>query len=157
MVGVDDNEIHEYINSSDSRFKPCISKIEEIYKLRGSRTRDFSDKITEILQAHLGNHWLWSKHDYTGAFIKINSVLGAHPADAFIHIVIASESLNNEFETFKSQFNSWGDTTIKKWGDLLDKSSRWTRYSSCKGKVQFKPLIIGITVGSSYHLCITDS
>ena len=124
MDGVDDNEIHEYINSSDSRFNPCISKIEEIYKLRGSRTRDFSDEITEILQAHLGNHWLWSKHDYTAAFIKINSVLGAHPADAFIRIIIASGSLNNEFETFKSQFNSWGGTTIKKWDDLLDKSSQ---------------------------------
>ena len=124
MVGVDDNEIHEYINSRDSRFEPCISKIEELYKQRGSRTRDFSDKITEILRDYLGNHWLWSKHDYTAAFIKINSVLGAHPADAFIRIVIASGSLNNEFEAFKSQFHSWGGTTIKKWDDLLDTSSQ---------------------------------
>ena len=124
MDGVDDNEIHEYINSSDSRFNPCISKIEEINKQRVSRARDFSDEITEILQAHLGNHWLWSKHDYTAAFIKINSVLGAHPADAIIQIVIASGNLNHEFETFKNQFNSWGGTTIKKWDDLLDKSSQ---------------------------------
>ena len=110
MAGVDDNEIHEYINSSDSRFNPCISKIEEIYKQRVSRTRDISDKITEILQAHLGHHWLWSEHDYTKSFIKINSVLGARPADAFIRIVIASGNLNTEFETFISQFNSWGAT-----------------------------------------------
>ena len=124
MEGVDDNEIHEYINSSDSRFKPCISKIEEIYKQGGLRTLNASDKITEILRDHLGNHWLWSKHDYTAAFIKINSVLGARPADAFIQIVIASGNLNNEFETFKSQFNSWGDATKQNWGDLLDKSSQ---------------------------------
>ena len=124
MDGVDDTEIHEYINSSGFRFKPCISKIEEFYKLRGSRTLDFSDKITEILQNHLGNHWLWSKHDYTASFIKINSVLGVRPADTFIEIVIASGNLNNEFETFKSKFETWGDATKQNWGDLLDQSSQ---------------------------------
>ncbi len=124
MVGVDDNEVHEYINSRDSRFEPCISNIEEIYKLRGSRTRDFSDKITEILQAHLGSHWLWSRHDYTTAFIKVNSVLGLHPADAFIQIVIASGNLNNEFETFKSKFEAWGGDAKQNWDDLLDTSSQ---------------------------------
>ena len=124
MESVDENEIHEYINSRESRFEPCISKIEEIYKQRGLRTLDFSDKITEILQTHLGHHWLWSKHDYTAAFIKINSVLGAQPADAFIQIIIASGNLNNEFKTFKSKFESWGDNTKQNWGDLLEKSSK---------------------------------
>lgn len=124
MDGVDNTEIHEYINSSDFRFKPCISKIEEFYKLRSSRALDFSDKITEILQNHLGNRWLWSKHDYTAAFIKINSVLGVRPADAFIEIVIASGNLNNEFETFKSKFETWGDATKNNWSDLLNKSSQ---------------------------------
>ena len=124
MDGVDDNEIHEYINSSDSRFKPCISKIEELCQQKVSGARDISDKVTEILRTHLGNHWLWSRHDYTASFIKINSALGVHPADAFIQIVIASGNLNNEFETFKSKFESWGDTTKQNWGDLLDKSSQ---------------------------------
>ena len=124
MVGVDDNEIHEYINSRDSRFEPCISKIEELCQQRASRVRDISDKITEILRDHLGNHWLWSNHDYTASFIKINSVLGVQPADAFIQIVIASGNLNNEFKTFKSKFESWGDATKQNWGDLLDKSSQ---------------------------------
>ena len=124
MDGVDDKEIHEYINVSDYRFKPCISKIEELCQQRTSRARDISDKLTEILQAHLGHHWLWSRHDYTAAFIKINSNLGAHPADAFIQIVIASGNLNNEFETFKHKFESWGDETKQNWGDLLKKSSQ---------------------------------
>lgn len=124
MESVDENDIHEYINSRESRFQPCISKIEEIYKRRSSRILDFSDKITEILQAHLGHHWLWSKHDYTAAFIKINSVLGVQPADAFIQIIIASGNLNNEFKTFKSKFESWGDTTKQNWDNLLEKSSQ---------------------------------
>ena len=122
MDGVDDNEIHEYIDSSDSKFKPCISKIEEIYKQRGSRTLDFSDKITEILRDYLGNHWLCSQHDYIETFIKINTDMGAQTADTFINLVISFVSLNNEFKTFKSKFESWGDATKQNWGDLLDKS-----------------------------------
>ena len=55
---------------------------------------------------------------------KSTSVLGAHPADAFIQIVIASGNLNNEFETFKSKFESWGDATKQNWSDLLKKSSQ---------------------------------
>ena len=124
MDGVDDNEIHKYINSSDSRFKPCISKIQELYKQRSSRARDISDQITEILRDHLGNHWLWSKHDYTAPFIKINSDMGAQTADAFINLVISLGSLKNEFKTFKSKFESWGDATKQNWDDLLNKSSQ---------------------------------
>ena len=124
MDGVDDSEIHEYINSRDSRFEPCISKIKELRQQRISRARDISDMVTEILQAHLGNHWLWSKNYYTETFIKINSEMGAKTADVFISLVISLGRLNHELETFKSKFESWGGATKQNWGDLLDKSSQ---------------------------------
>ena len=112
MEDVDDNEIHEYINSSASRFEQCISEIDS----RNNRGRrgQISGNTQKILQEHLGGQWLWSGHDYVACFIEINRVCGGIQADQFI---LASITLNSDFETVNDEPTDW-----------LDLKRRWTSF-----------------------------
>ena len=141
MDGVADNDIHEYIKSSDDRFDPCISDIEKLCRGRRVRTLNINDGIKEALRAHLGNYWLWSEHGYISSFIKINRELGLHAADSFIHMEITLAGLNNKFETFKSQFESWGTETREKWDALLSQSSKAHDVQQSKHDKDFKQFI----------------
>ena len=121
MKDLDDNEIHKFVNSSDTRFKPCISEIES--RINRGRSGKLPDNTRDILQNHLGDLWLWSRHDYTSSFIKINNALGERAADDFIRITISFGHLNNRFDAFNREHKSWTIEIKQNWNGFLDKSS----------------------------------